>query len=123
MSAKPGRAFTSAPGRRLRRTPRYRSSFPVLVKLLAAGRYESLQAHCKDLSEAGIGVLLAGELASGEVVSLNFTLPGLPAPWEVRSVLRHRRGYHYGFEFFSLTSEQTGVLKQLIDGLERADFD
>jgi hypothetical protein len=123
MSAKPGRAFTSAPGRRLRRTPRYRSSFPVLVKLLAAGRYESLQAHCKDLSEAGIGVLLAGELASGEVVSLNFTLPGLPAPWEVRSVLRHRRGYHYGFEFFSLTSEQTGVLKQLIHGLERADFD
>jgi hypothetical protein len=123
MSAKPGRAFTSAPGRRLRRTPRYRSSFPVLVKLLAAGRYESLQAHCKDLSEAGIGVLLAAELASGEVVSLNFTLPGLPAPWEVRSVLRHRRGYHYGFEFFSLTSEQTGILKQLIDGLERADFD
>jgi hypothetical protein len=123
MSAKPGRAFTTAPGRRLRRTPRYRSSFPVLVKLLAAGRYESLQAHCKDLSEAGIGVLLAAELASGEVVSLNFTLPGLPAPWEVRSVLRHRRGYHYGFEFFSLTSEQTGVLKQLIDGLERADFD
>ena len=123
MSAKPGRAFTSVPGRRLRRTPRYRSSFPVLVKLLAAGRYESLQAHCKDLSEAGIGVLLAAELASGEVVSLNFTLPGLPIPWEVRSVLRHRRGYHYGFEFFSLTSEQTGVLKQLIHGLERADFD
>jgi hypothetical protein len=123
MSAKPGRAFTSAPGRRLRRTPRYRSSFPVLVKLLAAGRYESLQAHCKDLSEAGIGVLLAAELASGEVVSLNFTLPGLPIPWEVRSVLRHRRGYHYGFEFFSLTSEQTGVLKQLIHGLERDDFD
>ena len=123
MSAKPGRAFTSAPGRRLRRTPRYRSSFPVLVKLLAAGRYESLQAYCKDLSEAGIGVLLAAELASGEVVSLNFTLPGLPIPWEVRSVLRHRRGYHYGFEFFSLTSEQTGILKQLIDGLERADFD
>jgi PilZ domain-containing protein len=123
MSAKPGRAFTSTPGRRLRRTPRYRSNFPVLVKLLAAGRYECLQAHGKDLSEAGIGVLLAAELASGEVVSLNFTIPGLPAPWEVRSVLRHRRGYHYGFEFFSLTSEQTGVLKQLIRGLERADFD
>lgn len=51
MSAKPGRAFTNTPGRRLRRNPRYRSSFPVLVTLLAAGRYESLQAHCKDLSE------------------------------------------------------------------------
>ncbi len=91
MSAKPGRAFTNAPGRRLRRNPRYRSSFPVLVTLLAADRYESLQAHCKDLSEAGIGVLLAAELASGEVVSLNFTLPGVPAPWDVRGILRHRR--------------------------------
>ena len=123
MSAKPGRAFTSAPGRRLRRNPRYRSSFPVLVTLLAADRYERLEAHCKDLSEAGIGVLLAAELASGEVVSLNFTLPGLPNPWDVRGVLRHRRGYHYGFEFFSLTGEQTSILKQLIHGLERADFD
>ncbi len=123
MSAKPGRAFINAPGRRLRRNPRYRSSFPVLVTLLAADRYESLQAHCKDLSEAGIGVLLAAELASGEVVSLNFTLPGLHAAWDVRGILRHRRGYHYGFEFFSLTREQTGTLKQLILGLERADFD
>ena len=95
----------------------------MLVTLLAADRYERLQAHCKDLSEAGIGVLLAAELASGEVVSLNFTLPGLPAPWDVRGILRHRRGYHYGFEFFSLTREQTGTLKQLIQGLERADFD
>lgn len=68
-------------------------------------------------------MLLAAELASGEVVSLNFTLPGLPAPWDVRGILRHRRGYHYGFEFFSLTSEQTGTLKQLILRLERADFD
>jgi hypothetical protein len=56
-------------------------------------------------------------------VSLNFTLPGLPAPWDVRGILRHRRGYHYGFEFFSLTREQTGTLKQLILRLERADFD
>jgi hypothetical protein len=95
----------------------------VQVTLLAADRYESMQAHCKDLSEAGIGVLLAAELASGEVVSLNFTLPGLPAAWDVRGILRHRRGYHYGFEFFSLTREQTGTLKQLILGLERADFD
>jgi len=123
MSAKPGRAFINTPGRRLRRNPRYRSSFPVLVTLLAADRYESLQAHCKDLSEAGIGVLLAAEIASGQVVSLNFTLPGLAAPWGVRGILRHRRGYHYGFEFLSLTREQTGTLKQLIQGLERADFD
>jgi hypothetical protein len=122
MSA-PGRAFTSTPGRRLRRSPRYRSSFLVIVTLLAEGRYERLDAHCKDLSQAGIGVLLAAELASGEVVSLSFTLPGLAQSWEVRGVLRHRRGYHYGFEFLSLTAEQETTLKHQIKGLERADFD
>jgi hypothetical protein len=123
MSAHPRRAFTSTPGRRLRRFPRYRSSFPVIVTLLAEGRYKRLDAHCKDLSAAGIGVLLAAELASGEVVSLNFALPGLPHPWEVRGVLRHRRGYHYGFEFLSLTADQEGILKEHIEGLPRADFD
>jgi hypothetical protein len=123
MSAQPGRAFTSTPGRRLRRSPRYRSSFPVSVILLADGRYERLDAHCKDLSQAGIGVLLAAELTCGEVVSLSFTLPAMVQPWEVRGVLRHRRGYHYGFEFLSLTSEQATILQQQIKGLERADFD
>jgi len=123
MSAHPGRAFISAPGRRLRRSARYRSSFQVIVTLLADGRYERLDAHCKDLSQAGIGVLLAAELTSGEVVSLSFTLPGLAQSWELRGVLRHRRGYHYGFEFLSLTAEQEGILKQHIQGLERADFD
>jgi|SRR5579863_9406529 len=123
MSSKPARAFVNKPGRRLRRNPRFRSSFPVLVTLLVTGGYERLEAHCKDLSEAGIGVLVAAELSSGEVVSLNFTLPCLPEPWEVRSVLRHRRGYHYGFEFLSLSSEQGTILQRYIQGLERADFD
>lgn len=122
MTPKPGKAFLDAPGRRQRRFPRYRSSFPVSVTLLAAGRYEQLDAHCKDLSEAGIGVLLAAELTSGEVVYLKFKLPGVPEPWEVRGVLRHRRGYHYGFEFLSLSPEQDGMLKQLVRSLERADF-
>jgi hypothetical protein len=123
MSSQPRRAFINAPGRRLRRYPRYRSTFPVLVTLLAAGRYQRLNAHCKDLSGNGIGVLLAAELRSGEVVSLTFTLPDLSEPWEIRGVLRHRRGYHYGFEFLSLSPEQASFLKQHIQGLERADFD
>lgn len=123
MSAKPARAFLNTPGRRLRRNPRYRSSFPVSVTLLAAGRYQTLEAHCKDVSKAGLGVMVAAELASGEVVSLHFTLPGLADPWEVRGVLRHRRGYHYGFEFLSLGPERSAVLNQFIHGLERADFD
>ena len=123
MCAQPARAFLDKPGRRLRRNPRYRSSFQVLVTLLVEGRYQTLQAHCKDVSRAGLGLMIAEELTSGEVVSLNFTLPGSPEAWDVRGVLRHRRGYHYGFEFLSLTPDRSSVLKQFIVGLERADFD
>jgi hypothetical protein len=123
MSAQPGNAATSAPERRRRRYPRFRAEFPVAVMLFAADEYRRLDAHCKDLSQAGIGVLVAAELAQGEVAALNFTIPGLHQPWGLRAVLRHRRGYHYGFEFLSLSAEQDEALKGYLKGLKRADSD
>ena len=95
----------------------------MIVTLFAGDEYQRLEAHCKDLSEAGIGLLLAAELTLGEVVSLNFRLPGVPLPWEVRAVLRYRRGYQYGFEFLALSGEQIKTLTSCFPGLERADFD
>ena len=121
MSSQPGKARSATPGRRHRRHPRYRSEFAVTVTLLAGNQYQTLEAHCKDLSEAGIGALIAAEVPMGEVVSLNFSLPGLTEAWEVRAVLRHRRGFHYGFEFLSLERERTTALKKYIENLPRVD--
>lgn len=121
MSAQPGKAANSTQARRRRRHSRYRSNFAVGVTLFADGQYHRLDAHCKDLSQAGIGLLLAAELTPGEVVSLNFSLPASAQPWEIRAVLRHRRGYHYGFEFLSLAREHGEILLQYLHGLERAD--
>jgi c-di-GMP-binding flagellar brake protein YcgR len=121
MSSHPGKATTSAPDRRRRRYPRYRCDFSVIVTLLTAGNYQKLNAHCKDLSEAGMGTIVAAELSSGDVVSLTFSLPGSHDLWEVRAVLRHRRGYHYGFEFLSLAPERSEVLKAFIQSRDRAD--
>lgn len=101
LLAKPA---TVSSERRRRRHARYRISAPVAVVLLAGTSYQRLEGHGRDLSEAGIGILLAAELEGGEVVSLRFCLPD--GPWEARAVLRHRRGYHYGFEFLSITREQ-----------------
>jgi hypothetical protein len=121
MPSQPGKATTSAPDRRLRRHPRYRCDFAVGVTLFAGKHYQKLNAHCKDLSEAGMGTILAAELASGEVVSLSFSLPGSNQHWDVKAVLRHRRGYHYGFEFLSLAAERVDVLKAFVQSRERAD--
>jgi len=54
---------------------------------------------------------------SGEVVGLTFSLPGSIELWEVRAVVRYRRGYQYGFEFLSLTSAQQETLKTYLESL------
>ena len=72
------------------------------------------------MSEAGIGILLAAELNGGEVAELSFLLPG-SLFFEVRAVVRYRRGYQYGFEFLSLTLEQQEALKGYFRGLEPMD--
>ena len=122
MSSPPGRATRRTTERRHRRYPRYRSEFPVTLTLFSGEEHRCLQAHCRDLSAAGIGVLIAEELTLGEVVRLAFAVPGLES-WEVRAVLRHRRGYHYGFEFLSLSEQQGKALAGYLPALDRADSD
>jgi hypothetical protein len=107
--------------RRRRRHPRYHADFRVTVSYLLGNHYQKLEGHCRDLSEAGIGILLATEMNVGEVVGLNFSLPGSPLSWQVRAVVRYRRGYQYGFEFLSLTEEQQTLLDNYFDGLEPID--
>jgi hypothetical protein len=93
----------------------------VTVSYLLENQYQNLEGHCRDLAEAGIGILLAAELNNGEVTGLSFLLPGAGLPWAVRAVVRYRRGYHYGFEFLSLTDEQQEALKRHLKGLKPAD--
>jgi hypothetical protein len=120
--AAPGRKHvTTEPERRHRRFPRYRTNFPVAVELLLEKGYKRLDGQCKDLSIAGIGALLAEELDMGEVLALTFSLPVSTVVWHVRAVLRHRRKYHHGLEFLSLSPEQNTLLAAYLAGLERAD--
>src|SRR4029077_11133030 len=121
MSSYPGKAPITTRDRRQRRYPRYRCEFMVVTTLFFGNQYQKLEAHCKDLSEAGMGLLLAAEVPIGEVVSLNFCLPGLTEAWELRAVLRHPRGVYYGFEFLSLPQERSVFLQKYVDGLPRAD--
>jgi PilZ domain len=121
MSSQPGKARKAE--RRQRRHPRYRIEFPITVILLSEGGHRRLDAHCRDLSVAGIGLLIAAELKLGEVAALNFALPGSPQECKFRAVLRHRRGYHYGFEFLSLRPEEAGFLAGYLPKLEREDRD
>jgi len=119
-SSTPTRATDHA-GRRRRRYPRYRTDFRVNVSRLLGNEYQNLEGHCRDLSEAGIGVLLAEELSGGEVIGLIFGLPGSDVSWQLRAVVRYRCGYQYGFEFLSLTAEQEASLKNYLKDLKPVD--
>jgi len=120
-SSSPGKAPKNSPGRRLRLYPRYRCEFPVTLTIFHGAGHEQMQAHARDLSEGGIGVLVAAELSPGDVASLVFVLPPNSEPWTVRAVLRYRRGYHYGFEFLSLSEQQNKALTGYLPELPRSD--
>jgi hypothetical protein len=107
--------------RRRRRHPRFRCEFRLTLIHLAASGYETIEGHCRDLSEGGIGLLVAGQLAIGEVVGLNFSLTGPDSPWQLTAVVRHRHGFQYGFEFLNLTEEQRARLKNHLSGRERVE--
>jgi hypothetical protein len=121
MPASMPKPATNQVNRRRRRHPRYSADFRVTVSYLLENQYQNLEGHCRDLAEAGIGILLAAELNNGEVTGLSFLLPGAALPWEVRAVVRYRRGYHYGFEFLSLTEQQQKTLMNHLKGLKPAD--
>jgi c-di-GMP-binding flagellar brake protein YcgR len=121
MTAPTRKPVASQVDRRRRRHARYRADFCVAASYLEGNQYKKIEGHCRDLSEAGIGILLAAELNNGEVMDLSFSLPGSNSMWELRAVVRYRRGYHYGFEFLSLTKEKREELKTYLSGLEEMD--
>jgi hypothetical protein len=121
MSASTPKTATNQIDRRRRRHSRYRADFHVIVSYLLGDDYQKIEGHCRDISEAGIGILLAAELKGGEVAGLSFSLPGSTPPWEMRAVVRYRRGYHYGFEFLAITGEERESLRDYVKDLTPCD--
>ena len=122
MSASTPKPAIKQIDRRRRRHPRFRADFRVTVSYLLGNQYQKLDGHCRDLSEAGIGILLAdgnerwGGCAAGVFVA------GVNVRWELRAVVRYRRGYQYGFEFLSLTEAAARIaVDSYFQGLEPLD--
>jgi c-di-GMP-binding flagellar brake protein YcgR len=107
--------------RRQRRVTRHRVQFQVTLSHFLGDNYAKLEGHARNLSMSGIGILLAAELDSGEVVKLSFQIPALSAPWEVAAVVRYRNGYQYGLEFVSLSEEQQSQLEKFLKKNKAAD--
>jgi hypothetical protein len=98
--------ISSKEGAQRRRFPRHRTDLPLTVTVLRQDGYVQLQGRCHEIAEAGLGGVISTALVAGEVVSLEFSLPGVSQPLVLRAVVRHRAGFVHGFEFIGLSPEQ-----------------
>jgi TonB family protein len=106
MSAVPSRAFE---------TPRSFSRHPINVPLdlivLRSGVPENLPGRCVDVSEAGVGAVIAGDLSAGQQVAIELRLPNLGLPVRARALIRYQTNLRYGLEFVGLSMEQREMIR------------
>lgn len=98
--------------RRHRRFNRYKLDIRVVIIREQDGKQEVLNGRCRHVGEGGLGAVLAGELPSNEVVTLEFTLPGQAQAMRMRAMVRYRRGFQHGFEFLALSPTQLEMLRK-----------
>ena len=80
---------------------RYRTELPVIVKVLSQDGYTRIHGRCFELAEAGLGAVITSELGPGEMVTLEFSIPGVSDGLVMKAIVRHRMGFLHGFEFVS----------------------
>jgi hypothetical protein len=101
----------------VRRFARYRTEFPLMVAVLGKEGSIHLHGRCFEIAEGGIGAVISGALAAGEMVSLEFSIPTASTPVLLRAVVRYRLGFLHGFEFIGIASEHRQQIRAFCQGL------
>ncbi|HZZ14681.1 MAG TPA: PilZ domain-containing protein [Candidatus Sulfotelmatobacter sp.] len=100
-----------------RRYPRFAVDARMQVRMFHAGEFQNCWGRTTELGQDGIGATLTGELAPGEIVSLEIPLPLSSYPFKVRAIVRYRDGLRYGFEFLTLNQSQREILRRVCEVL------
>jgi len=108
MSAAPLQAFEETPQRRF---PRHPINVPLDLIALRSGVPETLPGRCTDISETGLGAVVAGQLAAGQQVALELRLPNVGVPVRARSVVRYQSKLRCGLEFSNLPADQREMIR------------
>ena len=108
MSAVPAPVFDETPQRIF---PRHRINVPLDLIALRSGVPENLPGRCTDISEAGVGAVVAGELATGQQVAVELRLPNIGVPVRARALVRYQSRFHCGLEFVGLAAEQRETIR------------
>jgi c-di-GMP-binding flagellar brake protein YcgR len=94
-----------------RQCSRYRLDGKVTITVFrSAGKFDCW-GRISDVSEAGMGAVVSGELEQGEFVQLRFSLSSSSHILELRARICHQRGYYCGFEFLVVSDAQREQIK------------
>ncbi|MGB7332053.1 MAG: TonB family protein [Terriglobales bacterium] len=120
MSAAPSPVFET-PQREFSRHP---INVPLDLIALRSGVPENLPGRCTDISEAGVGAVVAGELATGQQVAIELHLPNVGLPVRARALVRYQSKLHCGLEFVGLSVEQREMIRYWVyrSASEPAEF-
>jgi TonB family protein len=108
MSAAPSPAFEEV---QRRVPPRHPINVPLDLIAVRSGVPENLPGRCTDLSEAGVGAVVAGELAAGQQVAVELRLPNVGVPVRARALVRYQSRLRCGLEFMGLSVEQREMIR------------
>ncbi len=111
MSAVPSPAFEEAPERLF---PRHPINVPLDLIALRSGVPETLPGRCTDISEAGVGAVVAGEMSAGQQVAVELRLPNVGVPVRARALVRYQSRLHCGLEFVGMSAEQREMIRYWI---------
>jgi TonB family protein len=108
MSAAPSPALEKTSQRVF---PRHPIKVALDVIALRSGVPETLPGRCTDISEAGVGAIIAGELAADQPVAVELRLPNVGVPVRARALVRYQSQLHCGLEFVGLASDQREMIR------------
>jgi TonB family protein len=108
MSAVASSAFNQTFRRAFPRRP---INVPVDLIALRCGVPESVPGRCTDISESGLGAVIAGELSPGQQVAIELRLPHVGMPVRARALVRYQSQLHCGLELVGLSRDQQDMIR------------
>ena len=120
MSAAPSLALEKTQRRACPRRPVH---VPLDVIALRSGIPENLPGRCTDLSETGVGAVIAGELVPDQQVAVELRLPNVGVPVRARALVRYQSRLCCGLEFTGLSAEQRAMIRYWVDRSASAPVD
>lgn len=94
-----------------RTLPRFKLGIPLDVTVLRSGIPDRIPGRSVDISDRGLGLVVAGELVAGEAVGVEFLLPHADQPVQARAIVRHQHQLRCGIEFLGLSPEQEELVR------------